>query len=77
MSNEISKSKVSLSQAPSNKEIRDATAQLVDANSEGTEACNDLDLLIKTAEAVSKVTTKYKGKVNYARSLLMDIALKL
>ena len=66
-----------LSRSPSRQEVDEATAQLVDANSEGVEACDSLDLLIKAGEEVKKTVGKFRGKANYARSILMDIALKL
>ena len=66
-----------LSRSPSKQEVDEATKQLVNANSEGVETCDSLDLLIKAGEEVKKTVGKFRGKANYARSILMDIALKL
>ena len=77
MSSGIQKAKTNLSSAPTSSEVKAATEQLVEANHEGVETCDDLDLFIKAAETMSRTTSKFRGKVNYARSLLMDIALKL
>lgn len=73
----LSKQTTKLAHSPSNEEVKSATSQLVEANSEGVETCDNLDLLIKAAEEVKKTVGKFRGKANYARSLLMDIALKL
>ena len=77
MGTELSKKNTTISHSPSNNEVKSATEQLVEANHEGAETCDNLDLLIKAAEEVKKTTHKFRDKANYARSLLMDIALKL